>query len=65
MIQSLDYTQNETDLLMFIRAYLRASTDDQDASRARDYLETFVSGYGKAIASCYMENASGSCGFHA
>ncbi|PHN43496.1 recombinase family protein, partial [Pseudomonas amygdali] len=25
-----------------------------------DYLETFVSGYGKAIASCYMENASGS-----
>ncbi|OSR23964.1 resolvase, partial [Pseudomonas savastanoi pv. retacarpa] len=27
---------------MFIRAYLRASTDDQDASRARDYLETFV-----------------------
>ncbi|RMN82988.1 putative resolvase, partial [Pseudomonas cannabina] len=56
MIQSSDYTQNETDLLMFIRAYLRASTDDQDASRARDYLETFVSGYGKAIASCYMEN---------
>ncbi|EGH26287.1 resolvase, putative, partial [Pseudomonas amygdali pv. mori str. 301020] len=45
---------------MFIRAYLRASTDDQDASRARDYLETFVSGYCKAIASCYMENASGS-----
>ncbi|ARD10451.1 recombinase family protein [Pseudomonas savastanoi] len=45
---------------MFIRAYLRASTDDQDASRARDYLETFVSGYGKAIASGYMENASGS-----
>ncbi|MCQ3008752.1 recombinase family protein, partial [Pseudomonas savastanoi] len=37
-----------------------SSTDDQDASRARDYLETFVSGYGKAIASCYMENASGS-----
>ncbi|MCF5806346.1 resolvase, partial [Pseudomonas tremae] len=25
MIQSSDYTQNETDLLMFIRAYLRAS----------------------------------------
>ncbi|KPB42221.1 Resolvase [Pseudomonas savastanoi pv. phaseolicola] len=23
-------------------------------------METFVSGYGKAIASCYMENASGS-----
>lgn len=45
---------------MFIRAYLRASTDDQDADRAREYLEEFVAGHGKAIASCYMENASGS-----
>lgn len=45
---------------MFIRAYLRASTDDQDAGRAREYLEEFVAGHGKAIASCYMENASGS-----
>ncbi len=44
---------------MFIRAYLRASTDDQDASRARDYLEEFVAGHGKAIAASYMENASG------
>jgi DNA invertase Pin-like site-specific DNA recombinase len=45
---------------MFIRAYLRASTDDQDASRARQYLEEVVAGHGKAIASSYMENASGS-----
>jgi len=45
---------------MFIRAYLRASTDDQDAGRAREYLEEFVAGHGKAIASSYMENASGS-----
>lgn len=45
---------------MFIRAYLRASTDDQDAGRAREYLEEFVAGHGKAIASSYMENAGGS-----
>jgi DNA invertase Pin-like site-specific DNA recombinase len=45
---------------MFIRAYLRASTEDQDAGRARDYLEEFVAGHGKAIAASYMENASGS-----
>ena len=45
---------------MFIRAYLRASTDDQDASRARDQLEAFVAGFGLAIAASYMENASGS-----
>ncbi|WP_047306870.1 recombinase family protein, partial [Pseudomonas fluorescens] len=45
---------------MFIRAYLRASTEDQDASRARDQLETFVTGFGLAIAASYMENASGS-----
>lgn len=45
---------------MFIRAYLRASTEDQDAGRARDYLDEFVAGHGKAIAASYMENASGS-----
>ncbi|WP_249671624.1 recombinase family protein [Pseudomonas abieticivorans] len=44
---------------MFIRAYLRASTDEQDAGRARAALEKFVSSYGKAIASEYLENASG------
>ncbi|RMQ99203.1 recombinase family protein, partial [Pseudomonas syringae group genomosp. 7] len=30
------------------------------SSRARGYLEEFVAGHGKAIASTYMENASGS-----
>ncbi|NMY92781.1 recombinase family protein [Pseudomonas oryzihabitans] len=44
---------------MFIRAYLRASTSDQDASRARDQLEAFVQGFGLAIAASYMENVSG------
>lgn len=44
---------------MFIRAYLRASTDDQDASRAREALDTFASENGQTIAAYYTENASG------
>lgn len=44
---------------MFIRAYLRASTEDQDASRARDQLTTFAEEHGHSIVSRYVENASG------
>ncbi|WP_075880270.1 recombinase family protein [Vreelandella massiliensis] len=44
---------------MFIRAYLRASTQDQDASRAKHSLQSFTEAFGKAIACQYMENASG------
>lgn len=44
---------------MFIRAYLRASTEDQDASRAREQLTAFAKGQGSSIASYYTENASG------
>lgn len=44
---------------MFIRAYLRASTAEQDAARAREALEQFVADHGKAIAAQYIENASG------
>lgn len=44
---------------MFIRAYLRASTDEQDASRARASLEQFASNHNKVVASEYLENASG------
>lgn len=44
---------------MFIRAYLRASTTDQDANRARDSLEQFVAGHDHKIAAFYVENASG------
>ena len=44
---------------MFIRAYLRASTDDQDSQRARADLEGFVSERGLSIASYYAENESG------
>lgn len=44
---------------MFIRVYLRASTDEQDAGRARASLEQFSSDHNKVIATVYMENASG------
>jgi DNA invertase Pin-like site-specific DNA recombinase len=45
---------------MFVRAYLRASTTDQDAERARAQLEAFVAERGLHIASWYVENESGS-----
>ncbi|MGM0695142.1 MAG: recombinase family protein [Pseudomonadota bacterium] len=44
---------------MFIRSYLRASTTDQDASRAKQSLQSFTEDYGQTIACQYMENASG------
>ncbi|GAB1619156.1 recombinase family protein [Pseudomonas sp. NGC7] len=44
---------------MFVRAYLRASTAEQDANRARDTLQQFAADHGKAIAAQYIENASG------
>lgn len=44
---------------MFIRAYLRASTQQQDANRARADLEAFAAERGLKIASWYIENESG------
>lgn len=44
---------------MFIRAYLRASTKEQDASRARADLEAFAAERGLTIAATYLENESG------
>lgn len=44
---------------MFVRAYLRASTSEQDASRARDALEQFADNHGQRIACEYLENESG------
>ena len=44
---------------MFVRAYLRASTEDQDASRARVDLDRFASERGLAVAAYYVENESG------
>lgn len=44
---------------MFVRAYLRASTKEQDASRAKSDLEAFAKERGLRIASSYVENESG------
>ena len=44
---------------MHARSYLRASTDEQDASRARAQLETFAAERGLAIVGTYVENESG------
>jgi DNA invertase Pin-like site-specific DNA recombinase len=44
---------------MFIRAYLRASTDDQEAQRARRDLEAFAADRNQHIAAWYVENESG------
>src|SRR5690554_6853647 len=45
--------------MTFIRAYLRASTDDQNASRAREALTSFTQEKGARVAAWYIENASG------
>lgn len=42
-----------------IRAYLRASTDRQDASRSKDELKAFVTNHSQRIASFYQENITG------
>lgn len=44
---------------MFIRAYLRASTIEQDAQRAKADLQAFANERGLQIASFYVENESG------
>lgn len=44
---------------MFIRAYLRASTAEQDAARARAALAQFAADHDQRIASEYLENVSG------
>ena len=43
----------------FIRAYLRASTDEQDAQRARGMLDRFAGDHGIVICNYYAENESG------
>ncbi|PBB91717.1 resolvase [Mesorhizobium sp. WSM3864] len=44
---------------MFIRAYLRASTKEQDAERAKVDLQTFAKDKGLTVAATYIENESG------
>jgi DNA invertase Pin-like site-specific DNA recombinase len=41
------------------RAYLRASTDEQDAGRARQQVEAFAAERGLPIVGTYVENESG------
>lgn len=45
--------------MSFLRAYLRASTSDQDAGRARADLERFAAERGLRVAAWYVENESG------
>ena len=44
---------------MFTRVYLRASTEEQDALRAKSELEIFAKVRGLKIAATYVENESG------
>lgn len=44
---------------MFVRAYLRASTKETDANRAKEQLEQFAADKGLKIAAFYVENESG------
>ena len=44
---------------MLIRAYLRASTTEQDAQRAKEELKAFGMTFDHRIASYYIENQSG------
>src|SRR5579859_4239033 len=45
--------------MCLVRAYLRASTSEQDASRAREQVETFAADRGLEVAAWYLENESG------
>lgn len=44
----------------FVRAYLRASTSEQDAPRAPSSIDTFATERGLAICNYYIENELGS-----
>lgn len=44
---------------MLTRVYLRASTDEQDAARAKDALQSFAKERGLKVASYYVESESG------
>src|SRR5450432_1710224 len=45
--------------MCYVRAYLHASTDDQDATRARDQVRAFAAERGLEIVAWYVENESG------
>jgi DNA invertase Pin-like site-specific DNA recombinase len=48
-----------TSTVCYVRAYLRASTDEQDASLAKDQLKVFAAERRLQIVSWYEENESG------
>src|SRR5215472_18228330 len=45
--------------MCYVRAYLRASTDEQDANRARSQLKAFAAERNLEIVAWYVENESG------
>ena len=45
--------------MCFLRAYLRASTDEQNATRAHDQVKAFAEERGMQVAAWYVENESG------
>jgi DNA invertase Pin-like site-specific DNA recombinase len=45
--------------MCYVRAYLRASTNEQDATRARDQLKAFAADRGLEVVAWYIENESG------
>ena len=45
--------------MCYVRAYLGLSTNEQDATRARDQLKAFAAERGLKIAAWYVENESG------
>jgi DNA invertase Pin-like site-specific DNA recombinase len=47
------------DSMCYVHAYLRASTREQDASRAREQLKTFAADRDLPIVAWYVENESG------
>lgn len=42
-----------------VRAYMRASTKQQDASRAQEQMKEFAASHGRKVGSWYVENESG------
>lgn len=46
-------------MTILARLYLRASTNEQDATRARTALEAFAADHGLRVAAAYVENESG------
>src|ERR1700734_2913516 len=45
--------------MCYVRAYLRASTDQQDANRARNQVKAFGAEHKLEIVAWYVENESG------